>query len=402
MADSLPLNPFKPGFGRPPSYMGHRPEVEHPLLEILERLRSGEPDNHLAFLYGPRGNGKTVLLRWLRAEANRKDESLPIAFVRLIPEHLETSERLCRQVVNTLEGTPGLRDHVSVDLKTGIPGLFKLRLNDSGREDPVLGLSDWLDRDGYPVLFAVDEAHEADPAMLGRFLNAVQLAGEHRPVAAVLAGTPGLQDTLRSSRASFRDRGRNLAVGLLPEPEAQAALRQPFLENDIPVDDGAIAALAREADDYPYFLQLYGEAAWDAMRASGSERLESEHVPKAIQATHTSRRRYYGNRYDEFMKAGALRLARDVALAFRGADSAMTNDGINRLLARHPGDPAEMRALLNAKGYIWRDDDDHWSPGIPSLMDYMIEATAADTARSPRTPASGTLDVPMASKEGRA
>ena len=381
MAELPPLNPFTPGVGRLPSYMGHRPEIEQPLLETLTRLRSGEPDNHLACLYGPRGNGKTVLLRWLGKQANREDEGLPIAYVRLIPEHLESSERLCRQVVKTLEGTPRLLDHVSVDVETGIPGLFTLRLGDSGREDPILGLSDWLEQDRHPVLFAVDEAHEADPATLGRFLNAAQLAGERRPVAAVLAGTPGLQDTLRSSRASFWDRGRNLAVGLLPEPEAQDALRQPFLENDLSVDDGAIATLAREANDYPYFLQLYGEAAWDIMKASGSRRLESEHVPQVIQATNTARRRYYGNRYDEFMRAGALGLARDVALAFRDADIPMTNDGINRLLARHPGDPAEMRALLNAKGYIWRDDDDHWTAGIPSLMDYMIEETAAQPMR---------------------
>ena len=40
-----------------------------------------------------------------------------------------------------------------------------------------------------------------------------------------------------------------------------------------------------------------------------------------------------------------------------------------------------MRSLLNAKGYIWRDDDDHWTLGIPSLMDYMIEQTAPEPER---------------------
>ena len=361
--------------------MGHRPEVEQPLLEILDHLRSGEPDNHLAVLYGPRGNGKTVLLRWLGEQANRENEDVPIAYVRLLPGHLDSSEGLCRQVVNALKGTRGLLDHVSVDVETGIPGLFKVRFGNTEGEDPVLGLSDWLVKDRHPVLFAVDESHEADPTTLGRLLNAVQLAGEHRPVAAVLAGTPGLQDTLRSSRASFWDRGQNLAVGLLSEDEAQNALRLPFLENHRSVDDGAIAALAREADDYPYFLQLYGKAAWDVMKESGTHRLRCEHVPQVIRATNASRRRYYGTRYDEIMKADALGLARDVALAFRDSSFPMTNDGIKRLLDRHPGNPAEMRALLNAKGFIWRDDDDHWTPGSPSLMDYIIEETAPESTR---------------------
>ena len=50
------------------------------------------------------------------------------------------------------------------------------------------------------------------------------------------------------------------------------------------------------------------------------------------------------------------------------------------LLSRHAGDPAEMRTLLNAKGFVWQDDDDHWTPGIPSLMDYMIERTEPESS----------------------
>ena len=379
MADPFPRNPFKPGAGRPPSHMGHRPEVEGPLLNIVESLRSGEPDNHLAYLYGPRGNGKTVLLGWLREQARQEGEGTPIAFVRLIPEDLESPEQLCRRVVGTLRDTPGMLDHVSVDLETGIPGLFKVKLGESGREDPILGLSDWLERDRHPVLLAVDEAHEADPGMLGRFLNAMQRAGEHRPVAAVLAGTPGLLDTLSAGKASFWNRGEHLAVGLLPESEAQAVLARPFLEAGLDVDDGAVVGLARTADDYPYFLQLYGAAAWDVVKESGSRCLLMDHVPDVIRATDAARRQYCVHRYDELLRAGALPLARDVALAFRRADAPMTNAGINRLLARHAGAPAEMRSLLNARGYIWRDNDDHWTPGIPSLMDYMIEQTAPES-----------------------
>ena len=120
--------------------------------------------------------------------------------------------------------------------------------------------------------------------------------------------------------------------------------------------------------------------------ASGSRRLLPAHVPQVIRAIDASRRQYCVNRYHELMKAGALPLARDVALAFRDADTPMTNDRINRLLARHAGDPAEMRSLLNAKGYIWRHDDDHWTPGIPSLMDYMIEQTAAEPRRPMPSP----------------
>ena len=180
---------------------------------------------------------------------------------------------------------------------------------------------------------------------------------------------------MHDSRASFWNRGLHLPVGLLPEDEAQAVLARPFLDANLGVDDEAVVELARTAEDYPYFLQLYGAAAWETTEKSGARRLLPDHVPEAIRATNASRRRYYGDRYDEFFKANALPLARDVALAFRSSRSTMTNATINSLLARHPGEPAEMRSMLNAKGFIWRDTEDRWTPGIPSLMDYMIEET---------------------------
>ena len=74
-------------------------------------------------------------------------------------------------------------------------------------------------------------------------------------------------------------------------------------------------------------------------------------------------------RYEEFRKANALPLARDVALAFSKADRPMTDAKLNALLAQHPGNPAEMLSMLNAKGFVWQDDNDHWTPGTPSLME---------------------------------
>ena len=38
-----------------------------------------------------------------------------------------------------------------------------------------------------------------------------------------------------------------------------------------------------------------------------------------------------------------------------------------------------MRAMLNAKGFVWQDDDDHWIPGIPSLIGYMIDRTEPES-----------------------
>ena len=374
MTDSMSMNPFRPGAGRRPGYMGHREGVERPLLDIVDGLRAGQHGPRLAYLYGPRGNGKTVLLQWLAEQAERKDEERAMAQVRLLPEHLTSSEMLVQRIRSAVRQTPGIFDTLTVNLEANIPGV-SLKVGSETPGDPILGLLDWLEQGRHPVLFCLDEAHEADPVVLGRFLNAVQLGGQQRPVGAVLAGTPGLLDTLAASRASFWSRGEKLAVGLLPEDEARAVLARPYIDAGLEASADLVSELARAADDYPYFLQLYGAAAWDAVKATGAGGIRPEHVTAAIDATSVPRRKYYRERYEEFRKANALPLARDVALAFTEADHPMTDAKLNRLLARHAGDPVEMLSMLNAKGFVWQDDDDHWTPGIPSLMEYMIDRT---------------------------
>ena len=374
MADSMSMNPFQPGAGLLPGYMGRRPAIERPLLNIVDRLRAGQQGSRLAYLYGPRGNGKTVLLRWLADQAKQKGGEFPIAQVRLLPEHLASSEMLVQRIRSAVRQTPGIFDNLTVNLEAGIPGV-SFKVGSQTRCDPMLGLSDWLEQDRYPVLFSLDEAHEADPVVLGRFLNAVQLAGQHRPVGAILAGTPGLLDTLAASRATFWSRGEKLAVGLLPDGEAHDVLARPFLDAGLEADPHAVSELARAADDYPYFLQLYGAAAWDAVRATGARDIRPEHVNAAIKATIVPRRQYYRERHEEFRKLNALPLARDVALAFSKSGRPMTDATLTELLARHPGNPSDMLSLLNAKGFVWQDNDDHWTPGIPSLMEYMIDRT---------------------------
>ena len=375
MSDTLAMNPFRPGAGLPPTYMGHRPEVERPLLDMLDRLRHGPQGPHFHYLYGPRGNGKTVLLHWLDEQAAaRRDAAGDMTRIHLLPEDVRSLERLANALVEARPWLSRSLKKLRFGMKADASGSVAVSMDGQGNPpSPPLGR---LLADGTSaVLLTLDEAHEADPHMLGDLLNAVQYAGRTRPIGAVLAGTPGLVDTLDASNATFWSRGRHLPVGLLPRDEALSVLAEPLAQAGYTAEDRALAALAQAADDYPFFLQLYGEAAWNALQQSDAEVLSVEQAEAAIRTIEPRRRQYYRDRHREFRKDGALPLVRDVALAFRDAGGAMTDAQLDAVLAGHDGAPGTKLSLLYSRGFIWQDGDDHWTPGIPSLMDYMIEHT---------------------------
>ena len=62
---------FKPGAGNPPPVLAGRDEEKAAIRRALDRLEAGlSPAQNIA-LIGPRGNGKTVLIRWAEGEIGR-------------------------------------------------------------------------------------------------------------------------------------------------------------------------------------------------------------------------------------------------------------------------------------------------------------------------------------------
>ena len=382
------VNPFTPGFGLEPAHMGRRPEVEGALLRILGVLRSRRSGAHAALLYGPRGNGKTVLLNWFEKQARGADVGEPVALVRFSSRDLGSTERMSDAI--GLAATQweslweGLRQ-TPLTASVSIP-VLSVQMGSGVRESSRPAFRSWLAKGDGPLLLTIDEAHEADPEALGDFLDAVQIAGRDRPLAVVLAGTPGVFATLGETHASFWGIWKELRIGLLSDDAARDALSEPFHKAGVETERDTVATLAASADNYPYFIQLYGEAAWDMLAASGERRLHDAHVSAVLDTVRTSRSAYYRIRREEFRRQNLLPLARDVALAFRTASAeGLRFAALTEVLSRHGENPIELEDFLVAKGYIWQDEDDAlWTPGIPSLMDYMIEQIESETYLEPK------------------
>ena len=96
MAVKSVLGPFRPGSGGMPPHLAGRESEQSFFRDLLTDLSNGVSPPSEVILYGPRGNGKTVLLRWLEQEA----ESRPgIEAVRLTPSEISSRTRLAEELL---------------------------------------------------------------------------------------------------------------------------------------------------------------------------------------------------------------------------------------------------------------------------------------------------------------
>ncbi len=388
------------------------------LNEVLCNLKSTDglttdigPD--FLYLYRSRGTGKTVQLNTLRNQVRQRPQ--PDILIRLTADRVETEEGMRHDLFVPRVELTGERLTSTDPPKTGettnLTTLW-IRVQDWVRRSRVqnsillhhiqsmkptearlsaglgsitMTLPPVPDRsagesllrlDG-PVLITLDEAHMVKPGALRILLNAVQDAGECMPVALALAGTPDLTDRLRAAGASFWSRGHRLNIGCL-EPEAAVdVIEQPMLEAGLTCDPSAVADLAAAADYFPFFLQLYGHEGFDAVMQGGTGHFDRAEYRVAITAAQNPRRLYYEELRTEFHSVDDRTLARDIALAFKSHDNVMTGVQLENLLdAMDPLQAKDRETFLRHKGYICEGrEPGPWEPGIPSLMDYMIEVT---------------------------
>ncbi len=377
-------NPFTPGIGKTPPVMGVRPHVDDVLNNVLAELKrtdrkTHETDPDFLYLYGPRGNGKTVQLRNFENQA----QDSGIRTLILAPGNLQSDDvlvdalatRLCdtdtgfRKILQNLPLKGELS--LNVGVVQGVVGLHRNRTDD---------LQTVLQAANCPLLITLDEAHTEDvhPGTLKSLMDAVQIVGRTtQPTVLALAGTPSLKDRLRQTKASYWSRGQLLPIGRLPQSAAMEVVAHPLQDTGIACDMDAIKRLTQVADSYPYFLQLYGRAAFNEAVKSGTMKFGATECAAAIDASRVSRETYYAERLDEFIEDGEPEVARFVARAFRRHGDKMNTMQVKGMLdALDPDRTMARWRFLRHKGYIWEGTAGGiWEPGIPSLMDYMIEQT---------------------------
>jgi hypothetical protein len=274
-------NPYRPGAGTTPPALIGRDELTRQFGLTLARARAGRPGKSVMTV-GLRGVGKTVLLN--RFAAMAEEQRYLVAFV----EASDSGDFRTLLSVNLRKILFELdRGGVSRAVTKALRVLksFTLQLPDGSTiqldPEPLLGEADsgHLDEDLTDLLVAVGEAaRDRDRAVLiavdeVQYLSEAELSAlivaVHRttqldlPLVLVGAGLPQLPGLAGEARSYSERLFEFPEIGSLDDDDARAALAVPAADYDVSFTPDALAAIVRESQGYPYFLQEWGYHVWN-------------------------------------------------------------------------------------------------------------------------------------------
>ena len=369
---------FKAGDGAMPPALTGRTAEQAVLRRCLAGVSNGEAPPHNVVLLGPRGNGKTVLLRWFQDACAQSEPAVDV--LSLTPSALPDSAALLH----------ALAPH------RGIAKLLPSKIGIAS-----IGSAEWARRNGprnlaaaltsrcrrRPLIVLLDEAHTLHVDAGTALLNASQqVRGAQAPFLLVLAGTPGLPAHLNAMDASFWSRlGQGkLGIGRLSEEAARQALTEPLEARGVHIDADVLASVIAQSQCYPYFVQLWGDALWQHHLAAGGNSVEAEHARAVAPVVAAQVADYYQHRFAELRSANLVPAAVAVAKLFELGATAASDREVDAALADAAGEDVGVRLAaleaLNRLGYVWQPPDQQapirWQPGIPSLMAHVLKQAA--------------------------
>ena len=388
MPQPIPHNLFSPGNGTHPALFVGRRREENFLRDYTGRLddlddkgRANVPANIV--LYGPRGNGKTVLLGRFRewAEAQSKWRILDLRGNL----DVQDSNELAQFVVPAPMRKRFMASLSKAELSMTEPGGTRY-----GVVLPAMAEGRWsLDQallavtDKSPCLMLIDEAHLLPAQTLAHLLLASErLRNNGAPFLLVLSGTPVLEDVLLSTGVSNWDRAELLPLGRLPLKASLRALTEPLKKHGVEFEDAeALAAAERSMQDYAFFTQVYGQAVVDGLNAAGSRRFDLNAVAHIRPRFHEKRDNFYRARRTEVRRL-------DCQIAAAAAWGCLVGHGpdapeallLNSIERFRPSQMSVNEAYnhLRRLGVLWPVRNG-MEVGIPSLMDSIVKLGGAET-----------------------
>jgi hypothetical protein len=190
-------------------------------------------------------------------------------------------------------------------------------------------------------------------SLLGAFVQAQDQEEPPLPVMMVVSGLPPLVQNLQAARSHAERLFRVEELGHLSlEPAARGkpspaalALVKPAADTGIRFEQVLAERVAADVDGYPYFIQKYGEALWDAADAANLDAISTSlyasirsRVQDALDAEFFENRYLDAPRADQFTLRVAANLGGEqfeiakLAAQFKSRNPNATQQSVNRLL----------------------------------------------------------------------
>ncbi|WIX86710.1 ATP-binding protein [Amycolatopsis sp. DG1A-15b] len=388
-------NPFAPGAGqRPPELAGRERELKA-FEVVLERVARGRPERSLV-LTGLRGVGKTVLLGELRAMAVRhkwgagKIEARPDAELR------RPLSAALHRAIRDLAVRHRAPDRVEEVL--GVLKAFALRANkpdaklrerwQPGIDVPAAqGRADSGDIEidlvelftdvaelaadvGTGVAVLIDEIQDLQPDDVSALCAAChELSQSGAPLVVVGAGLPHVPAVLSASKSYSERLFRFARIDRLSREDADFAVMAPIEREDAGIEPEALDALFDASGGYPYFIQAYGKAAWDA---APSDPITVKDVQVAApEAESELAVGFFGSRYERATPAEREYLQAMASLT-QGRDEPAGTADVAVFLGRKPSSLSPARDSLMKKGLVYSAERGQIAFTVPHFGHYLL------------------------------
>ena len=363
------LNPFQPGRGVLPPLLAGREVQLDAADEALAQLTAGRSPSEDLLFYGPRGNGKTTLL--LEVERRARERGLRVE--GLAPPALDGVEKLVRDL---RERTGRLKGQMTGFQFLGVGGTS---VPTAPTENVERLLVSWVDAEPTrPLVIVLDEVQTLPPEVGRPFFDAVQKAKYRAaPFLMLTAGTPDAPRRLLQC-GTYNERGfKKRRVGRLDRPATLAALREPARASGRPFTEDAAGFLAEQSQDYPYFVQLLGRAAWKAAE-EGAVDVSLREAQQGAATCAEDIEEFYESRFREAEARRVEPALAPLASLVSQHGGEITDSQLMPLLRHFGAEPEvpfgdlSLRDELSDLGVLWPVRPGVWEMGIPSFADYVL------------------------------
>lgn len=390
-------NPFTPGAGYLPPELAGRNQVIEDGQVVALRTKLHRAERGL-MLIGPRGVGKTVLLKCLSEHARENGIIPVISEIRNDKSDLEDLAQKLKEALYTLDFKCKVKSYIqeAFSVLGNFVRKFSLNIGDVGVSVELhrgLGESGNMELDLSQVLLSSARAAKAASTAIGLYIDELQNLDEeamrgiivalHRsaqellPLYMIGSGLPTIRTLVGKSKTYAERMFVYETIGALDEDASWAALVKPFEDNGVSVEDAAFSEMFKASAGYPFFLQECGYQVWQ--HAKRSPIAVDDVVAILPQVMESLDRSFFEVRFD---RVTAVEKRFLMAMAQGESEKPQSIVDIAERMGRSANSLSMMRRSLIKKGMIFSPSIGMVAYTVPMFGAYMMRMSSVQGLRA--------------------